>query len=132
VDGAIFPLDRQLGIEGQTYSRTLTKHLVWLSALVPYAQCQQILARIGGHTIPLSSLYRQVQQASPRLQTYVESQQAIVQPDKLTELPSRTAAVKGVSLDGGMVNIRGEGWRELKIGVVFDIATRFEPHPTRG
>lgn len=33
---------------------------------------------------------------------------------------------KGVSMDGGMVNIRDEGWRELKVGTVFDVATRLE------
>jgi hypothetical protein len=28
------------------------------------------------------------------------------------------AQVKGVSMEGGMVNIRGEGWKELKVGAV--------------
>lgn len=36
---------------------------------------------------------------------------------------------KGVSMDGGMVNIRGEGWRELKVGAVFDVEMRLERNP---
>jgi hypothetical protein len=36
---------------------------------------------------------------------------------------------KGVSLDGGMVNIRAEGWRELKVGAVFDITLKRERNP---
>ena len=32
-------------------------------------------------------------------------------------------------MDGGMVNIRDEGWRELKMGAVFDVETRLERSP---
>jgi hypothetical protein len=35
-------------------------------------------------------------------------------------------SAKGVSLDGGMMNIRQEGWKELMVGTVFDIAMRLE------
>lgn len=35
-------------------------------------------------------------------------------------------APKGISLDGGMVNIRGEGWKEVKVGTVYDIELRLE------
>ena len=30
-------------------------------------------------------------------------------------------ALKGISMDGGMVNVRGEGWKEIKVGAVFDV-----------
>jgi hypothetical protein len=36
---------------------------------------------------------------------------------------------KGVSMDGGMVNIRHQGWRELKVGTVFDVELRLERNP---
>ena len=39
---------------------------------------------------------------------------------------------KGVSMDGGMVNIRGEGWREMKVGTVFDVELRRERNPQTG
>jgi hypothetical protein len=32
-------------------------------------------------------------------------------------------------MDGGMVNIRDEGWKEMKVGTVFDIDLRLERHP---
>ena len=32
-------------------------------------------------------------------------------------------------MDGGMVNIRGEGWRKLKVGTVFDVEKRLERNP---
>jgi hypothetical protein len=37
------------------------------------------------------------------------------------------ATVKGVALDGATVNIRKEGWKELKVGSVFEVEVR----PTR-
>ena len=27
----------------------------------------------------------------------------------------------GVAMDGGMIHILGEGWKELKIGCIFDV-----------
>ena len=33
---------------------------------------------------------------------------------------------KGISMDGGMVNIRGEGWKEMKVGTIFDVDLRLE------
>jgi hypothetical protein len=44
--------------------------------------------------------------------------------------PCRRAESKGhmgVSMDGGMIHIRDEGWKELKVGSVFDVKVR----PTR-
>src|SRR5260221_3194630 len=34
--------------------------------------------------------------------------------------------VKGVSMDGGMVNIRQQGWKEMKVGAIYDVALRLE------
>ena len=33
---------------------------------------------------------------------------------------------KGVSMDGGMVHLRDEGWKEFKVGTVFDVELRLE------
>jgi hypothetical protein len=35
-------------------------------------------------------------------------------------------------MDGGMVNIRDEGWREVKVGTVFDVDLRLERNPQTG
>jgi hypothetical protein len=34
--------------------------------------------------------------------------------------------------DGGMVNIRSEGWKEMQAGAVFDVAIRLERDPRTG
>ena len=33
---------------------------------------------------------------------------------------------KGVGIDGGMIHLRDHGWKEFKVGAVFDIETRLE------
>ena len=76
----------------------------------------------------------QTQKHGQRLQEYVETQREQVSveriqfPDERHDHDQR----KGVSIDGGMVNIRNEGWRELKVGTVFDVNVRLERNPQTG
>jgi hypothetical protein len=105
--------------------------MVWLSGIVPYEQAAAVFDRIGGRLIPASSLWRQSQQQGERLHKAVEqhrqqvSVERVVLPAALHDHDQR----KGLSLDGGMINIRGEGWRELKVGAAFDIQMRRERDP---
>jgi len=109
----------------------MAKRMVWLSGLLPYEQCEQVFERIAERLIPASSIWRQTQRHGQRLQGYVEHQREQVSVERVV-LPDAIhdhAARKGVSMDGGMVNIRGEGWRELKVGAVFDVEMRLERNP---
>jgi hypothetical protein len=80
----------------------------------------QVLERIGHDQLPPSTLWEHVQQQGERLVAYQEHQQGQVSMERTAWESQRYApeARKGVSLDGGMVNIRGEGWKEFKTGVV--------------
>jgi hypothetical protein len=113
------------------YSPEMAKQMVWLSGMLPYEQCQQVFERIGGRIMPTSSLWRQSQRHGARLQTQVQHQREQVSVERVVLLDARYDhdQRKAVSLDGGMVNIRGEGWRELKVGAVFDLETRLERNP---
>lgn len=105
--------------------------MVWLSALLPYGQCEQVFARIGERLIPASSIWRQTQQQGERLARQVEQQREQVSLE-LVKLPDAIhdhQQPKAVTMDGGMVNIRDQGWRELKVGAIFDIAQRLERDP---
>jgi hypothetical protein len=131
VERGIFPLDRQWELNETVYSAEMASKMVWLSGLLPYEQCQQVFERIGERFIPSSSTWRQTQKHGQRLQDYVERQreqvsvERVVLPDVRYDHDQR----KGVSADGGMVNIREEGWRELKVGAVFDVETRLQRNP---
>jgi hypothetical protein len=101
---------------------------------MPYAECEAILRRIGRYSIGASSCWRQTQQHGARLQAYVEHQIQMCQPEEMDadEFEQTHTQAKGISMDGGMVNTREEGWREFKMGAVFDVQTRFEVHPLTG
>jgi hypothetical protein len=111
VDAVIFPLDEQLGLNRSAYSPQLARRMVWLSGLLPYAQCAAVFAEIGERLIPASSIWRQSQRYGERLQVYVQHQREQVGIERivLAETTHDQQQRKAVSMDGGMVNIRGEG-----------------------
>ncbi len=101
---------------------------------MPYGQAEQVFERIGHRSIPRSNLWRETQMQGKRLQAQLERERAAVAPERVVVGQAREDhdVPKGVSLDGGMMNIRGEGWKEFKAGVVYDIASRVERDPQSG
>lgn len=108
--------------------------MVWLSGFLPYEHCQAVFERIGRVHIPSSSVWRQSQRYGDTLKTYVEHQQSQVKVERVVIAAASQdhAQQKGISLDGGMVNIRDEGWKEFKVGTVFDVEQRLERDPRTG
>lgn len=108
--------------------------MVWLSGLLPYGQAEQVFERIGQLQLPDATLWRHVERHGQRLQRYVEHQQTQVAPEGVILADARQdhAMPKGVSMDGGMVHIRGEGWKEFKAGVVYDVEQRPGRDPQTG
>ena len=131
VEKVFFPLDEQWGIRSGVYSERRAKQMVWLSGLLTYRQCAEVFERIGDVLIPASSLWRQTQHYGEGLKAQVEQEQTQVSPERviLADAAHDHAQRKGISMDGGMVNIRGEGWKEMKAGAVFDIELRLERDP---
>jgi hypothetical protein len=89
------------------------------------------MARIGERFISPSTTWRMVQDYGMQLETIVVHQREQVSVERI-QLPAAKHdhdQRKGVSMDGGMVNIRHQGWRELKVGTVFDVELRLERNP---
>lgn len=132
MDKAFFPLDRQLGLSPREFSPQFAKQMVWLSSAVTYSQSVEIMRRIGERHISESTTWRLVDFYGAQMAEQVAADHAAVDPahiqlpDAQYDHPQR----KAVSMDGGMVNIREEGWKELKIGAVFDVEPRRarDPH----
>jgi hypothetical protein len=103
------------------YSPELKRQMVWLSGLLPYAQAEAVLQRIGKQTISDSSLWRAVERQGDRLLVEVEPSEQ-VEPSEATWTWG-----KMLSMDGGMVNIRQEGWKELKVGVIGNVVSDDPP-----
>lgn len=105
--------------------------MVWLSSLLPYTQCVEVFERIGERHVSSSSIWRQTQDYGQQLEAHVAYQQTQVSVERI-QLPDAKYDHdhrKGVSMDGGFVNIREDGWPEMKVGTVFDVDTRLERNP---
>ncbi len=97
--------------------------MVWLNSQVPYEQGRQIAERLGGWHIPVGTLWNTTQREGERLVTLHQRQAQAVSVARTAWEHQRYVAQarKAVSMDGGMVYVRGEGWKELKVGLVADI-----------
>ncbi len=123
-----FPLSEQLQVVDERVSPGVVRHAVWLAGLVPYAQAAAILAQIGSLNVSASTIWRRVQTWGRQFAAQEEAERAQAQalPVKWTP-PSRAEKSDqrlGVALDGFMVHIVGEGWKEMKLGAVFELAQR--------
>lgn len=109
----------------------MAARMVWLGALLPYQQCEAVWERIGERILPPSSIWRQVQIHGERLEKYAQQQREQVSVERvvLPDLRHDHHEPKMVSMDGGFVNIRTQGWREMKVGAVSDIENRLERNP---
>lgn len=129
-----FPLDHQLELGHDVWSEGLKREAVWLSGVAAsYALAAEVLARIGQLSLSRSSIWRCVQEAGERFQRLeqAERERAMLLPERW-ELPSRadvSGQRMGVSLDGALIHLREEEWKEVKIGAVFAVAVTAAPDP---
>lgn len=121
------PLDRQLELGESRRSEGLAREITYLSGAVPsFRLVSEVLMRIGQICISESSVWRCAQEAGRRFQTVETEEQAraMMRPEQWAP-PSRGEVSDqrmGVSMDGAKLHIRDEGWKEVKLGVVFEIA----------
>ncbi len=108
------PLDTAWALDEGRYSGALKQNMVWLCGLLPYAQAAAVMARIGKRQVSDSSLWRMAQQAGQELSKPATCDLLEPTPQSST----KSADKKVLSMDGGMVNIFGEGWKELKVALV--------------
>jgi hypothetical protein len=106
----------------------VARQAVWLSGLVPFEQAEMILQEIGQVNISRCSIWRRADIWGSRFKALEEKErsQANALPEKW-QPPSRAVEPDrrmGVAMDGMMVHVRQEGWKELKVGATFDIEVR--------
>ncbi len=116
VGTAFSPLDAAWDLDEGLYAGALKQNMAWLCGLLPYGQAAQTMARIGKRPVSESSLWRLVQQVGQGLKAQSTLQAPDAEPDAAP--PSATPTARLLSMDGGMVNIHGEGWKELKVALV--------------
>lgn len=114
------------------WSEGLKREAVWLSGVAAsYELAAEVLARIGQLSVSRSSIWRCVQEAGEQFRRVEEAEceRAMLLPERW-EPPSRAEVTDqrmGAGLDGLLIHLREEGWKEVKIGTVFEV----EVEPTR-
>lgn len=124
---AFSPLDEQWELKDGGWSEGLLRNAVWLSGLVAYEEVETILERVGQVAMSDSSVWRKTQVWGKRLERVLEAErrQANAPPIRWERpQPAEERGRMGAAMDGCMVYILDEGWKELKIGCVFDVVVR--------
>lgn len=124
-----FPLDRQLELWDKHWSEGLVKEAVWLSgAMGSFEQAEEAFARIGHVTMSDNSVWQRAKKWGERWQALDKEQQAaanrLAQRGEVGPAKSKSVERMGVGIDGANIHIRQEGWKELKVGCVFEIELR--------
>jgi hypothetical protein len=109
-----------LQVAGERWSDGLRKLAVWLDGLLTFERAETVLAKVGQVAMSDTTAWRQAQACGAQAQALEAAQRAVA-----TAVPDRQHIVLGqapsgdrlaVAMDGGMLPIRGEGWKELKVG----------------
>ena len=105
------------------------REAVWISGVVDsYAEGQEVLSRIGRVPMSTSSLWRRVKKWGPIFEQLDEVRrrqgQALPNRGQVVAGQMKSEGRMGVAIDGTTVHIREEGWKEVKVGAVYDIEVR--------
>lgn len=93
-----------------------------------FEQAEEILENVGQIVISDSSVWRRTEEWGERFRALeaAEREAANVLPGKVETSLQEVKAVEqmGAAMDGSMIHIREEGWKELKVGCVFEVEVR--------
>jgi hypothetical protein len=125
------PLDEQLAIWDAHWSERLAALSVWLYGQVSGELTTEIFKQLTQLILPQPSVWRRAERWGQQIQAVEQHRQQVANalPLRGQAGPNtlRVPQTMGVGMDGTMICLRDEGWKELKIGTVFDVAVRPEP-----
>lgn len=107
----------------------MAKEAVWVSGVVDsFAEAEALMSRVGKVSMSDSSIWRRVERWGQAFQELEQARQeranALPNRGEVVAAEAETERRMGVAMDGAMVHIRDEGWKELKVGTVYDIELR--------
>ena len=109
------------------WSEGVSKLSTWLSGQVSYEDAAKILERVGGIHRSDSTVWRRTQGWGEKMKALEEEQCQAAQHKPVESTQAVSEERLGAGLDGAIIYIREEGWKELKVGCVFQI----KPHMVR-
>ncbi len=129
--GAAFsPLDRQLRLGRQGWSEQVEKQVVKLAVRGSYGEAIEVYRELVGVSLTKTTAWERVQARGARLKEarMAAAEQVWALPKRQEIMPGQALepVKKGVSMDGAMVYILNEEWKEVKVGCVFEYETHLE------
>lgn len=101
-----------------------------------FEKAAEIMQRVGQIPISASSVWRLVQKWGRRFRVIEEAERVVANAlpgyRDVLRREARSEGRKGVSMDGTKIYIRDEGWKELKIGCLFEVEARATRDPETG
>jgi len=120
-----FPLDEQLKLRDKHWSEGVARQAVKYSGKLPFAEAAEALQEIGQIDISVKSVWRLTERwgAAFKAVEAKDDEQANRTYDNLIDNPVGPEVDKrrGAAMDGTMLYVREEGWKELKVGCFFDV-----------
>lgn len=131
------PLDRQLALPAAHWSPGVVREVLWLNGhTLTYGESAAILSRLTAASISKSSAWRLVQTWGEQLGAEIAAEEATIKAQarewSTPGGPQESGARMGVATDGGYMYILGEGWKEFKVGCVFEVALADHVMPHTG
>ena len=101
------------------------KRAVKYSGKLSYEETSETLEDLGQIDISTKSIWRLVQRWGQVMKKAEQEEDRranhSIEEARRQEAGQREDPRMGVSMDGTMINIRGEGWKELKVGCIFEV-----------
>lgn len=104
------------------------KQEVWLSGFLAYEKATEVMERIGQVGVSKSSVWRQTLVCGSQLHALEEKERAesVILPGRWEGMPTVDEKKRmGAAMDGGMIFVLGEGWKDMKSGFRRDMPEEF-------
>jgi hypothetical protein len=125
-----------LQVVGERWSEGLRKLAVWLDGLLTFERAENVLAQVGQMLMSDTTAWRQVQSSGAQALAVEAVQRAAASalPERQRIVPGEVATQErlAATMDGAMIHIRGEGWKELKVGGIGKIRLGPTKDPVTG
>ena len=108
-----YPLDYELGVDGKRTSIQKEKQLALLSVHMPYEEAKEIYEEMTRLKTGRMTAHRTVQRLGKRVAKSNGKEEAVRQVEERSRMH--------VTADGVMIAIREEGWKETKVGSVYEV-----------
>jgi hypothetical protein len=122
---AFSPLDEQLQLREAHWSEGVARLVTWLDGQGTFREVAEVLEKVGQIQISSSTTWREGQHWGEAFKKAEERQAEQVHHlplrDEIIPGEIRGSERMGAAMDGAMMYILTEGWKEFKTGCIFDI-----------